>query len=74
MSDRLHTTSEIAELLQVAEITLRKWRLGGAGPRFTRVGANIRYRLSDVDDWIASRTVSSTSERCGAVAKIEVRS
>ena len=69
--DPILTTPELAQEFNVAEITLRKWRLGGTGPRFIRVGANIRYRRSDIDAWLASRTVSSTSERCGAAAKIE---
>lgn len=56
------TTPEVADLLKVAEITLRKWRLIGAGPRFVRCGANVRYHRDDIDRWIAARTVASTSE------------
>ncbi|TAL32082.1 MAG: DNA-binding protein [Phenylobacterium sp.] len=62
MTHSLLTTPEVADLLQVAEITLRKWRLNGAGPRFVRCGANVRYRRDDIDQWIADRTVASTSE------------
>lgn len=62
MNHGLLTTPEVADLLQVAEITLRKWRLSGAGPRFVRCGANVRYRRDDIDQWIAERTVASTSE------------
>lgn len=57
----LLNTAELAQRLGVAQITLRKWRLTGAGPVFVRCGRNIRYRLADVDAWVASRTVSSTS-------------
>ena len=71
MSDRLQTTSEIADLLQVAQITLRKWRLGGSGPRFVRVGANVRYRQSDIDAWLAARTASSTSEPFCSASNVE---
>lgn len=60
--DPILTTPELAQEFNVAEITLRKWRLGGTGPRFIRIGANIRYRRSDIDAWLAFRTVSSTSE------------
>ena len=62
MSEQLQTTSEVAEFLRVAEITLRKWRLSGRGPRFTRCGATVRYRRQDVEAWVAARTVASTSE------------
>jgi predicted DNA-binding transcriptional regulator AlpA len=46
----------------VAKVTLRKWRIYGTGPRFVRCGANVRYRSADVEIWMASRTVGSTSE------------
>ena len=65
MADTLQTTSEIAVYLQVAEITLRKWRLGGTGPRFVKVGSTVRYKNSDIEAWLVSRTVASTSEPCG---------
>jgi hypothetical protein len=58
----LLTTSDVAGILQVAPITLRKWRLCGKGPQFVRCGANIRYRRDDVSLWITSNTVTSTSE------------
>lgn len=46
----------------MAEITLRKWRIYGTGPRFIRCGANVRYRNADIESWVSSRTVGSTSE------------
>lgn len=60
--EALLTTPEVAGRLGVAEITLRKWRIHGTGPRFIRCGANIRYRASDLESWVSSRTVGSTSE------------
>ena len=46
----------------MAEITVRKWRIRGNGPRFIRCGGNVRYRAADIEAWVSSRTVSSTSE------------
>lgn len=60
--ENLLTTPEVADRLGVAEITLRKWRIYGTGPRFIRCGANVRYRSSDIESWVSSRTVGSTSE------------
>jgi predicted DNA-binding transcriptional regulator AlpA len=60
--ETLLTTPEVAGQLGVAEITLRKWRIAGTGPRFIRCGANIRYRGADIEAWVSSRTVASTSE------------
>lgn len=62
MTNPLLTTEEVADLIKIAEVTLRKWRLNGLGPRFTRCGASIRYSRTDLDAWILSRTVASTSE------------
>ena len=62
MINPLLTTEEVADLIKVAEVTVRKWRLNGLGPRFTRCGASIRYSRPDLDAWILSRTVASTSE------------
>lgn len=60
--DTLFTTSEVAQTLKVAEVTLRKWRISGCGPRFVRVGANVRYLSADVLDWLTRRSAASTSE------------
>lgn len=46
----------------LAVATLEKRRLTGDGPPFVRLGRSIRYRVSDLDDWLASHIVSSTSE------------
>jgi hypothetical protein len=63
----LTSTSELAARLGLAEITLRKWRIYGIGPRFVKVGANVRYRAEDVEHWIASRSAVSTSETLPSV-------
>jgi predicted DNA-binding transcriptional regulator AlpA len=60
--ETLFNTPEVAQRLGVAEITLRKWRISGSGPRYIRCGANVRYRVGDIESWLASRTVASTSE------------
>jgi excisionase family DNA binding protein len=58
----LLTTPEVAQRLGLAEITVRKWRIKGTGPRFIRCGANIRYRPADIEAWVSSRAANSTSE------------
>jgi excisionase family DNA binding protein len=56
------TQSECAEHLRLSERTLERLRTSGGGPKFVRMGRSVRYRLSDVEAWIASRVVGSTSE------------
>jgi predicted DNA-binding transcriptional regulator AlpA len=56
------TQSECAEHLRLSERTLERFRVSGIGPKFVRMGKSVRYRLCDVEAWIASRFVGSTSE------------
>jgi predicted DNA-binding transcriptional regulator AlpA len=53
---------------QLSEITgqsvykIRKDRMQGCGPAFVKLGSNVRYRPSDVADYIASNLRQNTSE------------
>ena len=60
--DELLDTDEAANYLGVARNTLEVWRSAGRyGLQFVRVGRRIKYRKSDLDAWIESRTASSTA-------------
>lgn len=61
MNDRLLTTEDLAARLRVSRRTLEAWRLRGGGPRFVRTGGAVRYRESDVAQWIAASVRESTS-------------
>lgn len=58
----LQDESAISKLLDCEVKTLQAWRCRGGGPPFIRVGRLVRYRPQDVEAWITSRRVSSTSE------------
>jgi excisionase family DNA binding protein len=58
----LLTQSETAELLRLSERTLERWRVVGGGPVFCKLGKRVLYRQADLEQWIASRAVRSTSE------------
>jgi predicted DNA-binding transcriptional regulator AlpA len=58
----LLTQRETAVVLRLSERTLERLRASGLGPKFVRCSKRIRYRQSDVEEWIASRVVGSTSE------------
>ena len=51
-----------AQLLDLSVKTLRRWRWAGKGPRFVKLGASVRYRLSDLDEFIAAGRRTSTSD------------
>ena len=50
--DRLLTIRELAVYLDVPVKTLYAWRYRGEGPIGFRVGKHVRYRWSDVEQWI----------------------
>ena len=55
-------TAEAADYTRFAVATLERLRLQGNGPRFIKAGKSVRYRKADLDAWLESRLVRSTSE------------
>lgn len=57
--DDLLTTSEVAKMLKVHQVTLRKWRSAEEGPRYFLLGdgpcARVRYRRKDIEEWLGFR-------------------
>lgn len=63
MADQLLNTKEAAEYLGVSAAFLERDRWAGAKIQFVRVGTrSIRYRLEDLESYVASRVHRSTSE------------
>lgn len=62
-STRLITETEAAEILGLKPATLRRWRWGGGGPEFVRVGARaVRYHPDVLAAFIADGVCTSTSD------------
>ncbi len=55
-------TEEAAKYVRLGKATLDRYRLTGGGPRFAKLGGAVRYRKVDLDDWLESRVIGSTSE------------
>ncbi len=54
---------EAAAYLGLSASTLAKMRLRGDGPQFIKAGPRVvLYDLNDIDEWLASRRRSSTSD------------
>jgi len=51
----LITERDAAEFLAVQPATLRHWRVRERGPVYYRIGGAIRYRLSDLEDYLYER-------------------
>lgn len=62
--DALLLEYEAARFLNVAPKTLRNMRWRGDGPHFVKVGGRlVRYRLRELEHYVVTNTVGSTSER-----------
>lgn len=48
------TKDEAAAALGIHPFTLKRWRMRGYGPQGVKVGGRLRYRMSDIQSWLAS--------------------
>lgn len=55
-------TPEAASYVKLSSVTMERLRLKGDGPLYCKLGKAVRYRRADLDDWLASRLIRSTSE------------
>jgi len=56
------TQREAADYLRLSPRTLERFRVSGSGPRFTKAGRRVLYRIDELDKWTAARTFTSTAE------------
>lgn len=56
-------TREAARYIRLSKPTLERLRLTGEGPCYAKLGKSVRYRREDLDSWLASRLVRSTSQQ-----------
>jgi len=49
---KLLSTRQLADYLQVPETTIYLWRTEGRGPVGFRVGKRLRFKASDVEQWL----------------------
>lgn len=66
MGDKIRTPGELAEYLDSTVGTLAHWRYVGKGPKFIKLGRNVRYRDSDIQEWLDQQTRTQTGERISA--------
>ncbi len=59
---RLLNSVEVAERLRISHQRIRALRMEGGGPPFIKIGYLVRYRVEDVEAWIASRARRCTAE------------
>lgn len=62
MTTDILNTKEAASYVRLGKPTLERFRISGGGPRYCKLGGAVRYRKADLDEWLESRLVRSTSE------------
>jgi predicted DNA-binding transcriptional regulator AlpA len=61
-ANELLSQRQVALRLGVSARTIEGWRARGTGPPFLRLSARaVRYRLSDLERWLAQRRVADKS-------------
>lgn len=58
-------TEAAAHYIGLAASTMEKQRVAGGGVPFVKLGRAVRYRVCDLEAYLADRVVSSTSEMRG---------
>lgn len=61
MQESIMSPEELAARWGVMTITLARWRWTGKGPRFFKVGRNIKYRVPDIEAYEEQKARQSTT-------------
>ena len=62
----LMNTDQFAEYVGIKPNTAYHWRARGVGPKYIKpTQRTLVYRRDDVDEWLASRELTSTSDKGG---------
>jgi predicted DNA-binding transcriptional regulator AlpA len=51
-TETLIDVSMLAEKLSAHEVTIRRWQVSGKIPAPVRIGRSVKWRLSEIDEWI----------------------
>ncbi|HEV3459968.1 MAG TPA: helix-turn-helix domain-containing protein [Thermoanaerobaculia bacterium] len=62
MAAVLLNTIQAAERCNLSPRTFEKYRVTGGGPHYIRLGSAVRYRLEDLEAWIAANRRRTTSD------------
>ncbi|MCL1067457.1 helix-turn-helix domain-containing protein [Shewanella olleyana] len=61
IADEIMTAEEASKLLRLSKGTLKKYRHKGIGPRYLKLEGAVRYKLSDIIQYVHSSTEGTTS-------------
>ena len=56
---KLLTTEEAGLYLDLVPVTLDRWRPKGRGPRYVKIGSNVRYPREELDKFLKENMVET---------------
>jgi predicted DNA-binding transcriptional regulator AlpA len=59
--ENLLNERDVARITGLSLGSIRRWRLLRQGPKFLKLNAAVRYRLSDLEAWLESRPVGGSA-------------
>lgn len=62
LKDSLLTSRDAAKMLNMSVYWMERKRWLGDGPKYLKVGRAVRYRLSDLEEYLSDRGRNSTSD------------
>lgn len=62
MDKNLLSQKALAERWEITEPTLGAWRWSGTGPRYTKIGRKIFYKIKDVEAFEEKNVRTSTAD------------
>lgn len=62
MTETFLSPRQLADRLNMSEPTLARMRCQGVGPVYLKLSRSVKYRWSDVEQWLADCARQSTSE------------
>ena len=70
-ADHFLTIQGLADRVQVAAVTVRRWIMTGQAPAHIHVGRIIRFRLQDVEDWEDERAKEQADKAAARRAALQ---
>lgn len=59
--EQLLSDVDVAKVYGIKVATIRKWRIIGKGPRWIKLGSLVRYKVSDVNEFLESCPVGRSA-------------
>ena len=53
-SPKYLSTKQVADILGVSPVTIRRWRSEKKGPKYAKIGSHCRYDQSELKKWLDS--------------------